>query len=390
MTDLNTILLIYFVVYISIPIIIIVHELGHALAYLWLTKPNQIDIYIGSYTKSPTDFTFKFGKIHFYVKRSLAFIKFVGLCNSHKLEENYKKHIVILLAGSVLTLFFAALVMLIILFFHAHQYLIISGYIFLGASFISLLFNLIPLKIYSFGSLLKNSIDYDTDGIQILFNLKIKNARPLYVEAINLIQNDDFEKANEKIKELIRLVPPIQKIYRLFINLFIQKKQFEAGEYYLIEMEKQFELTANDLTQKGYFLSVAKKHDEAIEAYTLALKKHKNHIYALNNIGYELIEKGAHQVAARALEKAIKKQPTFSYPYSNLGYSKILQGSLEDGKVYIDKSLLLDKHNATAYKYMGIYYIKKEDTEMAKISFAKAKELDADIELDEHEIYLLD
>src|SRR5258708_4440771 len=107
MNDWAVIIVIYLALFISSPLIAILHELGHAFAYLVFTKPDKIDIYIGTYQLPKNAIQFKAGKLNFYIKRSFPFVKGIGLCRSYKAEKNYLYDIFILLAGSFFTLFTA-------------------------------------------------------------------------------------------------------------------------------------------------------------------------------------------------------------------------------------------------------------------------------------------
>jgi len=72
MNDWIILAVIYAAVFISSPLIAVFHELGHALAYLVLTKPRKIDIYIGSYGSRKNVLRFNAGKLRFYVKKSIC------------------------------------------------------------------------------------------------------------------------------------------------------------------------------------------------------------------------------------------------------------------------------------------------------------------------------
>jgi tetratricopeptide (TPR) repeat protein len=382
MNDWAILILIYAVVFISSPLIVILHEMGHALAYLVLTRPDKIDIYIGSYGDAKKDIQLSIGKLRFFIKSSFPFVKGVGLCRSYKAETNYLKHIVILLAGPFFTFFSAAIFIFIMLFAHAGLYILISCAIFLALSTLSLITNLIPADINdSPFNLADKGRGLENDGKQILFNLKIRGLRPDYIDALDFIENDDFVPAIEKLKTILAALPNSKKLLRLMVGASIDAKQYDITEKYLTRLQDKFELSAHDLLQKGCYESFTNKPDEAIESYSKVLKADKNNIVALNNIGSELIEKGAHQVAKRALERAIKINPAFDYPYANLGYSKILQDELEEGKTLVDKCLELNAGNADAYKALGVYHLKLKDLNQARTNFKKALELDPELDL---------
>jgi tetratricopeptide (TPR) repeat protein len=377
MNDWVVLVVIYAAVFASGLLIAILHELGHAFAYLLLTKPDQIDIYIGSYTRAKNAIHFKTGKLRFYIKRSFPFVKGIGLCRSYKMETDYKKDIIILLAGPVFTLVSAAIPAIIAFNTDVNLLVKISCYIFLTFSALSLLANLVPREIQKTGG-----FGLDNDGKQILFALRLKNAMPAYVEGLQHLWKKEYDAAISKFKNVLEQSPrAAEKVLRLMVTTALEARQYTLAASYLDELEGKFEFTTDDLLNRGIIQSVTDQHDAAISTYSLVLKKDTRNLLALNNIGSELIEKGAHEVAKRALDRAIKLKPDFDAPYSNLGYSQILQGNLDEGKLLIDQCLQLNPKNADAYKTLGIYYLKRKEPALARSNFDKAVEIDADIDL---------
>lgn len=386
MNDWAILFLVYAVVFISSPLIAIIHELGHAFAYLVFTKPENIDIYIGTYGNSKNNIKFKAGKLQFHLKKSFPFVKGIGLCRSYKQEPDYLKYIIILLAGPVFTFFAAGFFALLIFLTDANLYFQIVAYVFLVFSAFSLIVNLIPRDINSsINRLLNKDVFLESDGKQILFNLKIKKARAFFVEAIEHLDNKQYNQVIENLNKVLEAYPGSQKILRLIINISIESRQLGNVSGYFSQLEEKHELSNNDLLQKGIIFSLTKNHKEAINTYSKVLIGNKNNIIALNNIGYELVVEGAYEVAKRALERAIKLNPDFEHPYTNLGYSKIIQGELEEGKQLVNRSLQINNKNADAYKTLGFYYLKSNNSSMARQNFDKALELDPEIDLKEFE-----
>ncbi|MBS1532702.1 MAG: tetratricopeptide repeat protein [Bacteroidetes bacterium] len=372
----NVLIVIYAALFISSPLIAIFHELGHALAYLILTKPESIDIYIGTYHKPRNSVQLKAGKLNFFIKRSFPFVKGIGLCKSSTPEVNYQRYIIILLAGSVFTFLLAATFGLIVFSTNAPFLIQISCYIFLGLSTLSLITNLVPNEIDS-----TYDVNLDNDGKQLFFTLKIKKSLPDYVEAIELIHQKEYATAVERLDNVLAAAPASEKVLTLLFAVSLAAKQYEGAALYLDKLEAKHELSSNNTLNKGYLQSATGKKDEAIETYSKLLRKDRHNVVALNNIGEELIEKGAHKVAAQVLEKAIKLKPMFDYPYATLGYSKLLQGDLEEGKKLIKQCMDINPNNAYAYRGLGIYYLKLNDSEKAAVHFNKALELDSGIDL---------
>src|ERR1700761_6011993 len=104
------------------PFITLFHELGHAFAYLVLTKPDNINIYIGSYGQREKALQLKLGKFTFYIKYSFPLIKSGGKCSSSKVERNYINYLIILFAGPISTVIVAILIGYLFLNFNAHGF----------------------------------------------------------------------------------------------------------------------------------------------------------------------------------------------------------------------------------------------------------------------------
>lgn len=250
MNDWAVLALIYLTLFLGSPLIVLLHELGHALAYLWLTKPESVDIHVGTYGSKTNTFSFKLGKINIYVSRSWRIIKSAGICVSSKLETDYRKHIVILLAGVFFTLFVACLPSLIVFCTHANLLLRIVCYMFLFLSAVSLLHNLIPFNIRggNYGAAL------ESDGKQIIFALKAKKHYAEYISAMQCVKTKDYKAAIEKLEIVNNAIPGSPKAVRYLNILNIQARQYDAAHHYFVELEKLTELQITDLIIKDAYI----------------------------------------------------------------------------------------------------------------------------------------
>jgi hypothetical protein len=107
MNDSLVLPIIFLSIFVSGVLIAVLHETGHALAYLILTRPSKIDLYIGSHGEAGKYFKLKVGKLNYLFKKPLIKINGKGLCVSSKPEKSYRRRIIILLAGVVFTLIVA-------------------------------------------------------------------------------------------------------------------------------------------------------------------------------------------------------------------------------------------------------------------------------------------
>lgn len=376
MNDWLIIVLVYLTLFLGSTLITVLHELGHAFAYLWLTKPENIDIYVGSYGNKTRSANFRMGKLNFYVKRSWL-PKGIGLCASSKWETDYRKHIVILLAGVFFSLFFACIPCVIVFYTQPNQLVQIVCYLFLALSAWGLLINLVPVDIG--GSWRNYNADrsgLESDGMQILFVLKARKAYSDYVSALKHAQTKEYDIALEKLETVNKTIPKTAKILRRLYGINLQTGQYNEALKYLNELAAVQELSVDDLVNKGGIYSFIGQHDEAIATYQTALKKNRNHVYGLNNLGYEMVKKSAHEVAEKIFNKVLKLSPGFPMTLCNVAYSNLMQERIADAKAIIDKLLQDYPEYAEAYLYRAIYYLKLNKPELAAEDIAKAKELD--------------
>jgi tetratricopeptide (TPR) repeat protein len=376
MNDLAILLVIYLTLFLSGPVTSIIHEMGHALAFMAFTKPSRIDIFIGSYGDAKKQYRFKAGKLRFYIKRSFPFVKGIGLCRSFKPERNYVKDIIISLAGPVVTFITAIIFSLLAFTIHSGLLVTIVCCIFLGYSLLSLFTNLIPNEITVRGGTM-----VDNDGRHVLFTMQLKEARPDYVDALELLGKNEQEAAVIKLKKVLIAAPNNKKILRLLINTLLLSKNYEEALSYSTELGKVAKFTNHDLLTSGILLSFTNKKSEAINAYNEVLRTDKKNVIALNNIGFELIAKGEYHVAEHALLKAITVRPSFDGAYNNLGELYLTQSKLPDAKAHIDKCLELNGDNADAYKNLGRYYLMMKNPQLAGLNFEKAVELNNNIDI---------
>jgi len=363
------------------PFITIFHELGHAFAYLILTDPTKIDIYIGYYDDNGIEnkkaINFKVGKLYFHIKRSFPLTRGGGLCKSDKAETNYIKQIIILLAGPFFTVLSSILIGFVIFNINVHGSIKLFCALLIFFSINSLYINLYPRTKRE--AYLSN--DLDNDGSQFIFVKRLKKLYAEYIGAIEIASVGDYEHAIEKLSYILEKCPGEEKILRNLALYSIYAKRYFEAEVYLLEIEERFELSTNDILNLGCMQSFINKHSESILNYQIVLKSDPKNITALNNLGYILAEEGEYREAQQLLDKALQLQPETGYIYNTIAYLKVLEGDLEEGKNLIDKSIELDTKNAYAYKTLGVYYLKIENLMMAKDSFNKAKELDSQIDL---------
>ncbi|MCC8409982.1 hypothetical protein LJ707_13675 [Mucilaginibacter sp. UR6-1] len=360
-------------------LIVTTHELGHALAYLILTKPDEIIINIGSQEKPKKALRFKLGKLHFNIIGK-AFITCCGSCSSSEYEFNYKKEIFILLAGNLLTLFLSFILLFAAFGLDWHG----------GIKLFSIVL-LVYALIIAYYNLLSNNGRANTDGRLIISTIKLSKVYNYYSEGRKAFGKNDFsdainhfEIANNRYPDEINILRP------LFIS-YCALRDIENALKIYHQFKNQPNLTEHDLISLGYINSITRDSETAIGYYNQALSYPATYRFASLNLAFEMIIAGQYTLADKKLLKLISDMPDDFNPYGYLGYSKIMQNELEEGKALIDKCFEYGgDDNAYMYKALGIYYMKIDDLTKARENFDKAKKLDSWVDVDDYITQLSD
>lgn len=365
----------YIAFLITSPFITLFHELGHGVAYLVLTKPDNINIYIGSYGKSKKAFQLKMGRFTFHIKYSFPLVKSGGKCSSSKVERNYINYLIILFAGPLSTVIIAVLIGFLFVNSNAHGLIKLFGLALILFSVIGLFTNLKPRTIKTANG------NFDNDGKQIIFVWKLKSRFSDYIDSVKLVNEKEYVAAINKLKDVLQATPGENKILILLVSALLETGSYDEADFFLLELEKKVETEPTVVLLRGCLQSFTNKSDEAILSYRKVLAYDYKSIVALNNLGYQLTEKGNYDEAEKLLQEAINLMPDWDHVYGSMGYLKILQGETETGKEFIDKCLELNSENAYAYKALGVYYLRMNDAEHASFNFRRSIELDKRIDL---------
>lgn len=365
---------IYVAMIITSPIIVILHELGHAFAYLLLTKPDRIDVFIGSYGDTDTRIKFAFSKIHFYVKLKFPYINTGGMCQSYKNESHYIKRIIILLAGPLFSFFIAIITGSIAFNTEVHGSVKLFCFALIILSFISLVNNLKPGTI--------PGADIDSDGRQLAFVMRARKLYANYISGLTCLDNGELDTSIAEFLKVYTRVPKNERVLRGLSTAYMLMGNYAEAEKYLYGLKKLSALKLADYLNRAYMFSKTNRLDLAIADYKRVLRRDPSNVAALNNLGYHLSMQHEYDEAQSLLQKAVKLAPQFAFAQNNLGYVKIMTGWVNQGKELIEKSLQLDPDNAHAYKNLGIYYLKAGNKQMALSNLNKAVELDIEVEAD--------
>jgi tetratricopeptide (TPR) repeat protein len=99
--------------------------------------------------------------------------------------------------------------------------------------------------------------------------------------------------------------------------------------------------------------------------------QYKSLIY--NNIGYYEQRVNKYAESIPNFLKSLELNPGYGYANDNLGLSYLMIGELEKGKEYLDKAIETGENDiAYSYRNLAIYYMLKNENELAETNFQKS------------------
>ncbi len=352
-------------------ILIFTHKLSHAITALIFTK-GDVEIYIGHQIKVSDNSkrTLKFGRLSLFIKPSIFYLNKGGFCVIKDTNITINQDLLILLSGTVVTLFVTIISYYMAFSNNLHGSIKLLLVIFSILAIISLVYNLHP-QIYPHNL---NNSGSGSDGYQISAHLKNRK----YLKAVDLYNEQEYAKSSVLFMALLNKHPNVTQVYRLLtFSLMMIEDYVKANEIASMYLSKYAsEWDADDYSNAGLIKSRLNLYEESLFYYSESLRLNPEHIFTLNNRGYtyNLLERYSDGITD--FDHAIKLDPNFAYSYCNRGLSKIKIGNVEGGLNDINHSISLDEYNSYAYLNLGIYNLDKNNCKEALSLFEKAKAMD--------------
>lgn len=354
-------------------LVIIFHELGHAIAAL-IYSDEKVSVYIGSYGNPEKSFRFQIKRLECFIKYNVFAWK-GGLCIPHGKNISWKSRIKITLFGPLTTLIIGSVAAASLLLFDTYSLPNILLFALAFSCGLDFIFNIIPRKTQI---KLHNGSFANNDGKQLLHLWNIRNVYNSFHKASNHYMEKEYTEAAELFKNCIDEVSKNKDVYKLTIASYLNAKNYEKAialnKKYTELYESDFDL--EDFVSIGVIEIYRENYTKAFELFEEALESTADNHIILNNCGYALGLLERYDEAIVYLDKAILIDETFAYAWNNRGYAKIMLGQLADGYSDLLKALQLDDQNSYAYFYLGIYHFQLKEYQKAFDFYKKAFDLD--------------
>lgn len=349
----------------------LIHELGHAIPALLLTR-ESVSIYIGSYGDPKKSLHLKFGLLVIWFKYN-PFSWRLGLCVPSAKQIPIYKQIIFTLTGPFSSLLIAIFAYYIRFIYDLHGFINLILIVFLISSIFDLFSNLIPNKIPI--QLYDGRLVYN-DGYKLKQLIYFRKFAKEYYQAVELYNEQNFKEAAILFMSILKSGIKDEIIYRLTINSLFQIRDFNLANDISNEFLLNGKLNSDDYANLALSYSHLAQFNIALEFYDKSLLLNPNNKFSLINKGFTLILLDKYQEAIPLFDKAIEIDKTFSYSYNNRGLAKIKLGKTEEGLEDMNISFKLNENDSYYFRNLGIYHLDRGEYSKALELFIKAKEHD--------------
>ncbi len=263
----------------SRPFTTMVHELGHALPSLAFTN-KKVTIYIGSYGNLEKSFKFNLGRLEIFFTPKL-FSLGQGLC-SHAQTRTLGQSIIIVLGGPIFSLLLGLVFSWLILSYKNQPEIAFVMGIFLTSGIFDFFTNIIP---NAEPLVMHDGRTTHNDGFQFQRILQTSNYPSTYFEAMEALNNDQFDLAKNKLIETaksgIGKGPLYHEAMHFFTNENYIKDSLSEAISFHEEYGGQFKLESSDHLRAGNLYRKAGNDLKAINNYGKAIEVNYKNAEAL-------------------------------------------------------------------------------------------------------------
>lgn len=368
--------LLFALLFLSSPLILLCHELGHAIAALILTK-GKVTVYVGAYVKSNMKHHLNIGRLEIWFMTN-PFNWRSGICLFNHAGLSINRNILIILSGPFTSLLLAALSFygLSVLNLDALPFLALS--IFFMLTIWDFARNLNPIKKMVTSP---NGNQYYRDGTRIKTLLSYKKYPVEFFTALGHEHSKDFNQAADLIEIAVadRRADAILWMYAIDIN--IKAKRYVRAKEITTLLESKKKFGADEYCMQGIVYGYLNKKEECLIAFDKSLQLNPDSHYANNNKGYFLTVWEEYTQSIPYFDRAIKVCPEFGYAYTNRALAKIKTGDQDGGLKDLQVVFKWDAEDSYALRNLGIYYLERGDKILALEQFIKSKEKEPDMPL---------
>lgn len=368
--------LIIFLAMLVQPALLFLHELGHAIPALVLSR-EPVVVYIGSFGDRSACYHLKTGLLEWWIKKDRSLWR-MGLCVPKGKNFTTNGTILYTLMGPMMTLIAA---------------FTLGAGVFQSSFPIWVRFILFILAVSAFWdakrslvpnprpiSMANDDITYN-DG-QILRNLfKYKRLVAQYKEAADAYNNQQYTRAGDLFRTALKTESHNPDLFRYTISAYSQAKNYAVAAEIYHAFEQTGAMNAKDFNDAGLNYAYMRAYEQGLTCFDKAFALEPDQPFARHNQAFSFLMLGRYEEAIALYDELFNKEPENAYLIANRGLSKSKLGQSEEALSDMKRAQKLDPEESYVYRSFGIYYLDRGDHATALTHFKKAQELNPETHL---------
>lgn len=201
-----------------------------------------------------------------------------------------------------------------------------------------------------------------------------------FTEALILGEMNRVAESTDLLREMLKGRPDDASedagVHLLIGGVYLQNGKLKEAE---AEARQAIALNAEDpegVIQLSSVLEKAGQQAAAEKGLRDLLKQHPDNATAMNNLGYQLLERtDRYAEALKLIEHAIAIEPVNGSFLDSLGWAHFKLGNAEKAREHLEKALIYSRRSATIREHLGDVLQKLGRTAEARRNWEKALEL---------------
>ena len=193
-----------------------------------------------------------------------------------------------------------------------------------------------------------------------------KSATQIYPEIARLIEYNQCEEADTKIRENLNLKPNDINLLALRTVSMAKQHKLDPAQKELDKLLKQYPknstlhyaqglvyLQRTTSSDVAYIKNTRQLINASLREFVEAVNLNTNYYEAYNAMGVATLKLGNTNDAVDLFNTALKINPSFATAYDNIGIVEMMNGNLDSAENYFLKAMKYNSHNPTAWYHMA-------------------------------------
>ncbi|MEL6637362.1 MAG: M50 family metallopeptidase [Bacteroidota bacterium] len=345
------------------------HELGHAIPALWLSR-GPVKVFVGSYGDEAGSTTWRLGRLHLFFKWNITDWN-LGVC-VHTGVPRLLDQLLIVLGGPLFSLIFGSVLLLFIgvknleagaIFFLA--FFVLSA---IWDFFVNIIPHHRPLPMFD-GSLCYN------DGYQLRQLWRSAHYPPAYTQALQHLDEANYAAAIPLLQQVIKAGHTDRELYHLLAQTYWNNREPDQVLRSLVELMEQHPLRPEDQGLVAAAYQQKGQYAQAIHFYNQALYIDFKNPRLRFQRGLTHLQAGDHAEALQDFERAHHNGARSAELHAYWGLALLRRQALAEAKTQLDHAHALDPESALVHLHLAFYYQQKQERDRALQHLDRARDL---------------